>query len=94
MYIIIIYCGFPTDSEVLIDQYIGDVSDYQTREYYVVESLTCSSSPDHISDCEYTTSYNGCYSRGGQAVLTCIQSKSTMCVYVCECVCNMCNACM
>ena len=86
MYIIIIYCGFPTDSEVLIDQYIGDVSDYQTREYYVVESLTCSSSPDHISDCEYTTSYNGCYSRGGQAVLTCIQSKSTMCVYVCECV--------
>ena len=73
---------FPVDTEALMDQYIGDVSDYQSGEYFVIKSLTCPPFANHISKCEYTTSYSGCYSHGGEAVLTCIRSKNTMCVYV------------
>ena len=77
---------FPVDTEALMDQYIGDVSDYQSGEYFVIKSLTCPPFANHISKCEYSTSYSGCYSHGGEAVLTCIQSKNTMCVCVCVCV--------
>ena len=77
---------FLIDTEALIDQYIGDVSDYQTGQYLVIKSLTCPTFADHISKCEYTTSCSGCYSHGGEAVLTCINSKSTMCVCVSVCV--------
>ena len=81
---------FPIDSEAFIDQYIGDVSDYQSGQYLVIKSLTCPTFADHISKCEYTTSCSGCYSHGGEAVLTCIDSKNTMCV--CETVyVNMCT---
>ena len=75
-------CFLAIDSEVLIDQYIGDVSDYQSGQYLVIKSLTCPPFADHISKCEYTTSYSGCYSHGGEAVLTCIRSKNLMCVSV------------
>ena len=77
---------FPIDSEALIDEYIGDVSDYQSGEYLVIKSLTCPTFANHISKCEYTTSYSGCYSHGGEAVLTCIRSKNTMRVYVKLCI--------
>ena len=93
---------FPIDSEVLIDQYIGDVSDYQSGEYLVIKSLTCPTFAKHISKCEYSTSYSGCYSHGGEAVLTCIRSKNTMCVcvyvklcmWICAHVCFVCVMCV
>ena len=71
------------NTEVLIDQYIGDVSDYQRGQDLVVKSLTCSTFARHISNCEYTTSYSGCYSHGGEAVLSCINTKSIQGVCVC-----------
>ena len=72
---------FFIDSDVLVDQYIGDVSDYQTGQDLVVERITCPQNAVHIMECDYTIGSNGCFSHGNEAVLTCINSEC-LCTYI------------
>ena len=66
-------CLFFLDYEYLPNQYIGNITDYQTNTTsMVIQTLSCPSDVVAIAQCQYNISY-GCPSY--EQTLTCIQSE-------------------